>query len=341
MSPAPESKTDRAILTLLRDALRGVPSLPETFTDLDPEEFLSGASLHGVLPLLFRQTRHQALRDAARESAQRGLAMASELAEILRESRARGLRVLPYKGPVLGARLWDDPALRPCRDLDLIVDEPDRAGLTELLRRRGYAPAAEHAADHHEGWQHKDFGLVVEAHHALVPAIWPLRLPLGELWHGSTTVDLLGHRVEAMAAETEMIVLAVHAARHGWCHLLWLTDLARLTDQGFDAAVTLRRARALGVERIVLLGAELTRRLFQIDPPPEFEERILADEVVGDLAPKIAARLPDGRRPRGLEYHRLQLAQRERHRDRLRYLLRLRRRRGGLPSGEGLSLLRT
>ena len=77
--------------------------------------------------------------------------MRLELLNIHRHLAARGLEVLPYKGPSLAETLYGNVALRQFSDLDLLIRRHDVLKVKAALAELGYEPglqltqSAEHA----------------------------------------------------------------------------------------------------------------------------------------------------------------------------------------------------
>ena len=84
---------------------------------MDWERLVELAHHHGLVPLLYRRLSNEvdathspgleALRRKDQSNAHRALWLTVELLNICRHLQARGLEVLPYKGPVLAeALVW-------------------------------------------------------------------------------------------------------------------------------------------------------------------------------------------------------------------------------------------
>ena len=84
---------------------------------------------HGLVPLLYRRLSVamdptqsaglEAFRQRDKVNAHRTLWLTVELINIHKHLVARGLEVLPYKGPALAESLYGNVALRQFSDLDL------------------------------------------------------------------------------------------------------------------------------------------------------------------------------------------------------------------------------
>ncbi len=101
--------------------------------------------VHGMAPLLYQRLRRSQaldrlalplrtyLADQYRFNGLRVAAMMAELALVLRAADEAGIKVVPLKGSVLVSHYYDDPALRPMSDLDLLVRPEDEAKMARLL----------------------------------------------------------------------------------------------------------------------------------------------------------------------------------------------------------------
>ncbi len=199
------------------------------------------------------------LRDAGEEpapqlgDAERLAALVALAAPVVlgRARAAYGGRMALFKGPELAAR-YPDPALRPYRDLDLLVDDAPAA--QEALLAAGFAPTGLWADD-------------LELHH-LQPLCWP-GLPLGvelhsganvpaglrapstrELLDGARPGRFAGGIVDAPAPAAHALLVAAHAWAHAPLgHLGQLVDTALLADEAGEEQVA-ELARRWGWERL-------------------------------------------------------------------------------------------
>ena len=133
--------------------------------------------------------------------------------------------------------------------------------------------------------------------------------------------------VRTLSPEDLLLILCVHGAKHLWSQLGWISDVAELVrgHPSADWPWLLAEARALGSERMLLLGLFLARDLLDAPLPEAVRPALRADRVVESLAGQVVERLFG--RPRGaagvLESALFHLRAREHVRDRLRYGVRL------------------
>ena len=120
---------------------------------LEWERIVASAARHELSPVLYSCTKRQQLivspaaaesfRDAYLTSAARNLRLFKDLGQILGAAGDSGIGMVPLKGACLAETVYDDPALRPMSDLDLLVKPPDlpRACTTAAQPRLRSQPA--------------------------------------------------------------------------------------------------------------------------------------------------------------------------------------------------------
>ncbi len=180
----------------------------------------------------------------------------ADLGQVLEAFERAGIRSVALKGPVLGERIYPEPALRPAGDLDFLVtpDTFDRA--MEVLRTLGMvertpphvARRAPHAAEFESPdrirvelhWQASSRPGTTLDSAPLVARSVPF--PLGD-----------GHETRVLELADELLYLAVHAARHRLTRLRWLWEIRTLLERCSEEELErfLDRAREANVARAV------------------------------------------------------------------------------------------
>jgi hypothetical protein len=119
-----------------------------------------------------------------------------------------------------------------------------------------------------------------------------------------------------------LIYLCAHGSKHCWERLSWICDIAELMreERAIDWALVMRKARAMGAERMVHLGMYLAMQLLEVPQPKGVLDTIGADETVRELARAVYERLlrETDSEPEFAQIWRFNLTARERRRDRLR-----------------------
>lgn len=188
--------------------------------------------------------------------------IAKELARLLQVLDEAKIPVIPLKSTVLAEALYEDPALRVCADIDLLVPTQNIIAAHNLILSCGYRsqitqPFFLNLLERYG----KDCELMREDE----LCAYPLELHCGLVWGGRLERDLLrniwadavrtsfyGVPAFALSRDWEFLYLAVHAARHGTHSLKWFVDLDRFCSRGTLDRVSIKeKALRLGWEKAV------------------------------------------------------------------------------------------
>ncbi|MEM1050619.1 MAG: nucleotidyltransferase family protein [Pseudomonadota bacterium] len=177
---------------------------------------------------------------ALRQSAFRSLVMQQALIEIGELFDSHRISYCALKGASLSLEFYAEPALRPMRDLDIMVapDQAEKAyqhlleaGYKKLPGRGGYG--MEYA--HHLPPLANANGVLLELHHRIAPREWSGSLPLGQrLLLNARLIEFQGHLVRMAHPTDTFLHLVVHASfqhlfDNGPC---LLSDLSELEKSG-------------------------------------------------------------------------------------------------------------
>jgi hypothetical protein len=317
-----------------------------TSTVADWHRLLCTADRHAVLPLLYWQLNAvcpdlvpSAVRHMLAERFQRihrhNLVFASELARMAGALEARGIRVVPYKGPLLAALVYGNVALRQFGDLDLLVRREQALAARDVLVELGYESVfplrpeqeASYLRARYAYELQREDGLVdVELHWEVAPRYFGFQLDIARLWTRLEAVTLNGERLWSLAPDDLLLALCVHGVKHRWERLLWVCDVAeivRARGAEIDWDALLRRARLLGRGRALGSGLYLARCLLEAQLPGQVERWVEADSGLRELGQQsllaLAADPPLSERALALRVFHLRSL--ERPLDRLRYCL--------------------
>jgi hypothetical protein len=215
------------------------------------------AEAHGLVPLLYTHLQaagialpphvKQQLQGYYIQHAHATRVRAQVLADILERFHAAGIDVLVLKGAAIAYLVYPQPALRPMRDIDILVRAADVYRAYALLPEIGFtAPRGAHhglGPDHHHLTAIKrvadGFSVSLELHHALhlnelgrEPRRFEAFAPTAQRFMiGSSSAQTLG-REETLW----------HLYRHTFCmpvsyeplRLIWLADIISLVEAWVD-----------------------------------------------------------------------------------------------------------
>lgn len=216
-----------------------------------------------------------------------------ELPALLQACERQEIPVIPFKGPVLGALVYNDLSLRSFGDLDILIREEDAPHVHELLTARGYRREASYNFESAYSSVIGGIPFEVDVHWQIADPIHPIRIDYDRLWSRTRPSTIAGADTRTFAPEDLLIVLGIHGSKHGWACMKWLCDVAEalrvLDDVEWDRVI--ERAHRMRCERMVLLGLSLARRLLGAPLPEQVRKRVrevasikkLEAPVIGNL----------------------------------------------------------
>jgi hypothetical protein len=310
---------------------------------VDWERLVQLAHHHGLVPLVFRRLSGEmdttpssgleALRQQDIANAHRTLWLTLELLNIHRHLQARGLEVLPYKGPVLAEALYGNAALRQFSELDLLIRSDDLLTIKEALADLGYEPGLRlaQAAERDylkSGYEYTFDGArgrnLLEIKWQILPRFYAIGFDVNEFFERAVAVTIEGQKLRTLCDQDLMLVLCVHAAKHAWKQISWLCDIVQLArSRALDWLALNARAESLGITRIVAVTFLLAHKLLGASLPAQLgTEKDAGAEV---LAMRIVHLIVGEEEfdPESMAYFRLMMELRERRRDRFSFWWRL------------------
>jgi hypothetical protein len=302
------------------------------------------ADRHKVLPLLFQVLSEAKVVPPAdmrnfgqlyQTNLHKSLLLARELIHIVENFSENGIEVLPYKGVVLSQMLYGDLAARAAGDIDLLIRVQEFSRARDLLRQLGYTPHL--CFSPKEQWSYLKSGYewafdglsgpnLVELQWAIQPRFYGVKFPQEQLFERAVSVEVAGHRMKTPSMEDLFLVLSLHAAKHVWGRLIWLCDLARITNTlTLDWHWIGVQSEKLGISRILQVTLLLLNSMLGVVIPEAANASMPQDAHAAVLASEIQRQIQRGYLydTESLSYFQLMLRMRERASDRLGFLTRL------------------
>ena len=308
------------------------------------DRILSLAENHGVMPLLHQSLARMSnvippetslrLEQSFQTNIRKSLFLSRELIRIVESLTAAGIEVMPYKGLVLAEVVYGDIALRPAGDMDVLIHPTDVTKTLEIVGTLGYTPHVRYTGRHEReylksGYEYSFDGTagpnLLEVQWALQPRFYAVDYPLHELFARAMRVEVAGYPMKTPPMEQQFLVLSLHAAKQVWGRLIWLCDLQRILQWPWlDWEWIGRRARELGVVRILQVTMALAERMLGT-PPPAAAQKLARDLEAKSLAKIIEKSIMSDKafNVESLEYFRLMVRLRERLGDRMKFASRL------------------
>ncbi len=213
-------------------------------TDFDWDQFLHLADEELVSPLLFEILRgRQIIPRAVEESlaqkhdyhARRNLFLLHELGQIVASMNSANVEVIVLKGAALSESIYDNIALRPMRDLDLLIRSEQLPAALRLLASQGYEQISVLDRDSYPVGLNKPGieAVFIELHRSLFHSLYyQQHLSLDWFWETARPVTQASQTMRVLGIEAQILHLCGHIALHHLNDpkLLWLNDLAELIN---------------------------------------------------------------------------------------------------------------
>ena len=214
------------------------------------------------------------------ERAVRNARLGASLDAVLATFSRHGVPVIVLKGASLAKHVYGNIAVRPMRDLDVLVQPRDLDLADRLVRELGYAPGRwPWSADWYRRFHHhltpylaRDGSCVLELHHHIFPPGAGVRVPIEDLWERARTADLASGPALVLAPTDLLLHLSVglSAVEHFLGRLGTLCDIAaaiKQYDSDVDWPCLLESARMYGLEKHVYYGLWLAWSLVGAEVP--------------------------------------------------------------------------
>lgn len=187
---------------------------------------------------------------------------------------------IPYlfwKGPVLAAQLYGDPARRQYGDIDILVPPGELVRLDNLLRNNGFRPLYDltdaqlrllQSIGGENCYIEERGKLPLDVHWSLVTPRLSLGGDYARFSRPCSSVRIGKRDVPCPSVEQHMVMLAIHGCKHAWSSLGWLFDVASLClKPDLHWTIVWQAARATSAERMLSVALDLCVRVFGVPLP--------------------------------------------------------------------------
>jgi hypothetical protein len=271
-------------------------SLESSVTPLLQRQLLSLAP--ESVPIVFQEK----LKSIGRSIALRGMFLTAELLRVLDAFKQKGIRAIPYKGPVLAAQAYGDFTLREFEDLDIIVPQLDLPAAHAIVVSFGYKPkydwilAPDAAAALVPGeYNYRDIprSAMIELHTERTLRHFPRVPDVVSFLPALVPVKLAEREVPTFAPEELLTLLCIHGSKDFWERLSWIADVSELVQRytAFDWDRAMQFAESQRALRMVHLGLALAIAIFDTPLLSEIEAQVTCDRIASEIASGIAHRL--------------------------------------------------
>ncbi len=308
------SREEELILCCARTRLEGATRgrfLELSRGKLDWERVAEIARLHRLRPLLFKHFKAEGKFDLLPKEVEeeiqrhagftigRNLAQTQELLRILKWLREAGVEAIPFKGPVMAMRTYENLGLREFFDLDFLLRREDLLKARRILLERGYeSPLKDEAAwEDYIGAQlgcdlaSADGKTRVELHWSFIQKWLTFEVDLEGVWRRAVEWKVAGYATRIIGRDDLLLYLCAHGAKHHWDRLFWIIDIAEMArvERDLDWGGMMERARADGNWRVLALGLFLAKDLLDAPLPGYVWDSVRREKAVEELARQVGS----------------------------------------------------
>lgn len=279
--------------------------------DLDWEHIIDMATRHRLLPLLYVNLNSICPENVPRDvmeklkkefyaNVQKNLLMTGELFKVIKLLEKNDINLIPYKGPVLSSLLYDNIVYRQFDDIDILIEESDALKVKKIMNLSGYELYEPVTIDDHyymkfvteHQFINRENGVIIEIKWKFEGDFFTFPTSSLFLCRNLKTMDINGFKVRRFNNINQLIILCIHAAKHGWMRLSWICDIAAfLNRESFCWDQLLKKAEKLGVKRIVLITLLLSTDLQVLELSKESMAFMGFDSSTDNLAFQVKNRI--------------------------------------------------
>lgn len=163
----------------------------------------------------------EALRQSQLKTLSRNMVLAAHFGQVANALNNENIPVIAMKGIYLSEWLYQDPSLRQCSDIDLLVKPADGERALEVLTKIGYQAIqiveSEFIKNNTETSHYPPMlksGVSIEIHTKVHKFSSHYRVDLNTLWNRTETLQLHGVNTSVFCLTDQLITIAIHLEKH-------------------------------------------------------------------------------------------------------------------------------
>jgi len=245
---------------------------------IDLDLCLKTAQKHSLTPILLEITSKSESKDSQLELSKymaRHAMMLQEFRIISDFLVEENIESLFFKGVVLGAEIYSNPVLRPCRDIDVLIKPSDRKRVLQIFKEKGYVPKEAYSQSELKlelfsqpalEFYHVERKILVDIHWSIGRSLYGQSLDTKELFSRSREIELYDRKVKTLSKEDTLIALALNASRDNWQKLNFVGDFYLYMQKhpliNFEKVLSFTKTNK--VNRVFLISVDFVRKVLQI-----------------------------------------------------------------------------
>lgn len=264
------------------------------------ERLITLSERHRLLPMLYKNIRAESailpieipttLKEKFIVQTQQVLQLATEGIRISNILNREGVPCILLKGPFLSQQIYADDALRPSRDIDILILPESIENVNEILRNEGYRrvyPDFELSKKqrifyqnykNQYAYRNPHNGCLIEIHWRLFSQKSLFPTSTEQVFAEKQELNMAGSPIHVLSKKYCFEYLCLHGSLHQWFRLLWLRDIAQLlgdTKENFEELLI--NAKKNGNQRPVEQAIILSHLFFG---SPDYSTNIKPNNLV-------------------------------------------------------------
>jgi len=229
------------------------------------------------------------LHNSYLENAARNTLFYHELANLLESLKKVNIPVIVLKGAYLAEKIYEDIALRPMLDIDLLLKKNDLARGKEILINLGYSQVKQIDSEfeitvHHHISRFIKGSRRIELHWHISPPMYPFSVDINQVWERALEQKVSDHKVLVLSPENLLLHLCMHTSNDDAFEsgLRFLYDIKMVLEKFKDVLqwnIFIQRAFAWKAERCAYLALSMVQNLFAVELPENMLEKLKPAEI--------------------------------------------------------------
>jgi hypothetical protein len=266
------------------------------FSEEEWEALLEEAGRHGLVPLLFHSLKtyypdpqippqiQERLRSIYYSSAARNMKLYQQLEGVVRKFARENIQVILLKGAHLAMFVYDNMALRPMVDIDLLLKPLDLEKVHKILIMDGYSTATEKISLDPEikhlppYWKRGGIsGFLLEVHVNITSPPIMEQSDMNALWARVEKASIGEAEVFILSPEDLFLHLCLHSCiqhnfENGLIACIDAANIIKYYGERIKWQQLWEQAQWLGIERALYLILALTEKLVGVPVPEEISQ---------------------------------------------------------------------
>jgi len=218
-------------------------------------------------------------------NAARNSLISVEVREVLNGFERKKIKAIILKGIFFAKHIYDNIALRPMSDIDILVKKEDLSAVNKILISLGYIQPSTYEdsfkADCTSSintlvyFKNQASGFFLHLHWHLINTTWPVDtlvadIDMDRVWSYAEPIRMNGCHAFVLSPEHHLIYLACHGFNHCFDRLILVSDILkflRCYRDKIDWRVVIEEARRFDVSRILYYSLTIASRRLGYDIP--------------------------------------------------------------------------